>query len=1002
MKQLSLWLFGPFVAETAAHSLRLPTDKTRALLAYLALTPNTPLRREALAGLLWPDQPDALARQNLRKTAGRLRHTLDEHNPGLAERLLELTKQTMSLDAAHCDADVLQFRAHLETARRHPHASLGQCANCLTGLEAAVELYRRGELLAGLSLPDAAPFEEWLRLEREHLYQQQLGTLDQLATAYEQQGAFEMARTFAERQTQLEPWREEAHRQLMRLLAAQGMRAEAIAQYQACCRILQEELGVEPAAETEALLTRIMEGSLPVAASRAEASRPQPWPRPAGPLIGREAELGNIINLLEEPGCRIVTITGLGGIGKTSLAAAVGERLAQAPPAWLPDGIFFVPLAEVANASLLPAAIAEAVGVAVNQRQSTAVQVDQFLRHSAMLLILDNFERLAQEADWLRDLTAKATHLKLLITSREPLNWQGEWRFPLEGLAYPADEAGPGQYEAAQLFVQAARQVRPDFALTAENRADIARICQLVHGWPLALQMAAAWVPMMKCRAIADQISASLDLFTTSLRDVPPRQRSIRVIFEHTWASLSPGEQAGLARLAVFRGGFTLAAATVVAGTSPVSLRDLVDKALVRIEDRGGRYNMHEVLQQFAREKAQADSAALEAAQQAHSQYFLDLLYREGDRLNTTEFPAALGVIRADIDNVRQAWLWAASRQPPEALTRNLSHMARYYESSGQPQEAAAFFRQTIQVLEAAGAAQPAALTAHLLYHVANSLLTAGQYVESMGACQAARELAQSLDEVDLTNQVYITESYIYREQGQYEHAHAVLTAAIDYSQARGDRLGVARTLQAQGNTYWSEGTYDQARQCYESGRQIHAQLGNESAMAVLTGNIGVVHWRQGQFQQALANYQVALAAMRKEGHASRVAVWLGNIGLVYVDMLDDTQAWVHLDEALRMHDQLGRKYYKIELLLGKVALCLRQGDLDQAAHLHKQATDLAYLIANRTYLLDCDWWQARLYESQGRRAEAVHLLHSLRKREFRPDAAAAIEMELDQLAEAV
>ncbi len=1001
MERLTLALFGPFVAEIAAHSLRLPTDKTRALLAYLALSPNAPLRRETLAGLLWPDQPEALARQNLRKTAGRLREAIHFLSPDLASRLLSLTKQTIELDAAFCTVDVLQFRAHLDTARRHAHASLSQCADCLTGLEAAVELCRRGPLLAGLSLPDAEPFEEWLRAEREHLHQQQLSTLHQLTVAYEQQGAYEMARTFAERQIEAEPWQEEAHRQLMRLLAAQGLRAEAIAQYQACRRILQDELGVEPAAETEALLTQIMHGSLPVAASRSEEARPQPWPRPAGPLIGREAELVNIINLLEAPGCRIVTITGLGGIGKTSLAAAVGQRLRQAPPAWLPDGIYFVSLAEVSSASLLPAALAEAVGLAVHQRQSTAIQVEQFLRHSAMLLILDNFENLAPEADWLRELAAKATHLKLLLTSREPLNWQDEWRYPLEGLAYPADEAGNGRYEAVDLFVQAARQVLPGFALTAENSAAIARICQLVHGWPLALQMTAAWVPMMNCHAIANQISASLDLFTTSLRDVPPRQRSIRAIFEHTWNSLTPDEQAGLARLAVFRGGFTLAAAMDAAATSPIVLRGLADKALVRHDEPSGRYTMHEVLSQFAQEKAETDPAAFALARQAHSRYYLGLLKREGERLHTTEYQAALDDLRAEMDNVHQAWLWSATRQEPAALAAGLGHLATYYESSGLPQEAATFLRRTLAVLDGSGAAPVSALTAQIYYQIAASLLTAGQYAEALTASHASLKIARELDDADLTNQIFINQSYIYREQGQYEETQAVLNEAIAYSRRRNDLLGVARALHAQGNTHWSMGEYEPARACYESGRELYGQLGDEISVAILTGNIGVVLWRQGHYFEALANYEVALAAVRRIGNATRVAVWLGNIGLVYVDLGDDERALAYLNEGLHMHDQLGRTYYRIELQLGKAAVLLRQGDLAGAAQLLKQATDLAYLIGNRTYLLDCDRLQARLFRAQGQAAQAAQLLQSLRKREFRPDAAAAIEHELAQLAEA-
>jgi DNA-binding SARP family transcriptional activator/predicted ATPase len=998
MPRLALTLFGPFAALLAGHSLRLPTDKTRALLAYLALTPDTPVRRETLAGLLWPDQPETLARQNLRKTVGRLKSVLQAHDPALAEALLVQTKQTIELRSAGCQVDALTFTANLEAVRQHRHPSLGQCETCLARLESSAHLYRQGDLLAGLSLPDAGPFEEWLLMQRESLYQQQLTTLERLSQAYEQHGAFEKARQYALWQIQQEPWREAAHRQLMRLLAAQGLRAEAIAQYQACRRLLQAELAVEPAADTEALLTQIIEGGLPVVPTRTAAARPHAWPRPTGPLVGREAELTRLTQLLADPACRVLTLTGLGGIGKTSLAVAVGEHLSQTAPAWLPDGVYFVPLAEALTTGALAAALAEALGLTLNQRYDLAAQVEQFIRPKALLLILDNLEP-AAEVEWLHGLSAAAVQLKLLVTAREPLNWQAEWRYPLEGLAYPPGDENAEQSEAVQFFVQAARQGQPGFAYTAENGPAIARICQLVHGWPLALQMAAGWVRMLSCPAIADQISASLDFLTTSLRGVPPQQRSIRAIFEHTWASLSAAEQSSLAGLAVFHGGFTLPAALAVAGASPLALRSLVEKALLSHDERSGRYHMHELLRQYAREKAQAQPDQARAAQQTHSRFFLQLLQAQGERLSTVQFTAALDVIKADSDNLRQAWLWAAASRQYTLLAGHLEYLARFHERSGQAQEAVALLQQTLELL-ASGPAQPVELLAEVRSHLAESLLTMGRYAEATAAIATAQAAARALEAVSLLNRLFITQAYIFRERGRYPETHAVLREAIEFSQARHDQVGVARALQVQGNTYWSMAAYDQAQECYEAARAIYQARGEPIPAAVLTGNIGVVLWRQGQYHAALANYAVALEAVRQEGNAARIAVWLGNIGLVYVDLHDDERALAHLDEALLLHDQLGRKFYKLELLLGKVALLLRRGDLAGAAALHQQAAGLAYLIGNRTYLLDCDLWQARLYRAHGRPAAAAELLQSLLRREFRPDAAAAMAHELAQLSD--
>jgi predicted ATPase/DNA-binding SARP family transcriptional activator len=998
MLQLSLTLFGSFAAAVHNATLHLPTDKARALLVYLALTPDTPLRREMLAGLLWPEQSEAMARQNLRQTAGRLKRVIHEKDPDLAGRLLTLTKQTIELHAAYCQADVHSFRRHLVTAHHHPHDSLDRCPACLAGVETAVALYRRGDLLSGFSLPDAAPFEEWLLLQRENLYQQQLNALHNLTVAYEEQGLLDRARQTARWQIQQEPWREEAHRQLMRLLATAGQRAAAIAQYQACRQTLQDELGIDPSPETEALLTQIMEGSLPVIASRKAEARPPSLPQPVGPLIGRDIELAEILVLLAEPACRLLTMSGPGGIGKTSLALAVGKKLSTELPSWFTGGVYFVPLAEVTNSSQLPSVLAATVGIELNQRRTIASQVEQFLQPKSLLLILDNVEHLVEEAAWLRSLLDASTHLKYLVTSREPLNWQGEWRYPLEGLAYPQDDVEGGQFGAVQLFVQAARQVEPGFSYSPENRRDIVRICQLLYGWPLALRMAAAWVRVMSCAAIAAQITTSLDFLTTSMRDIPPRHRSMRAIFDHTWSSLSEAEQRLLCQLAVFRGGFTLAAAHETSAASPLLLRALVDKALVQYDQQSGRYQLHELLLQFALQKAGTDPGSHDRAQQSHSRYYLRLLQSQGDRLNSASAQSALEVIRADVDNVRRAWLWAASHQEHDLLAASLSQLALFLERAAPPQETIAFYRRTIVALEESAGDKPVPLIAHVLHHMANRLLFTGQYGEATATLTGAREMASSLDDVSLASLLSMTQAHVYREQGQYEQALAILAEALALSQRCNYREGVARALHHQGNTLWYMADYEQAGRCYEEGRRIYEELGQVEAATTLTGNIGVVQWRLGQHHEALALYEVTLRAVRQVGDIARIALWLGNVALVYVDLCDDERALSHIDEALDLHDQIGRSYYKIDLLLGKVAIYLRRGDINTAIELHQQALELSYLIGNHTYLLDCDLWQARLFVAQHRTNEAVQLLQSMARREFRPDAAATIVRELEQL----
>jgi tetratricopeptide (TPR) repeat protein len=469
----------------------------------------------------------------------------------------------------------------------------------------------------------------------------------------------------------------------------------------------------------------------------------------------------------------------------------------------------------------------------------------------------------------------------------------------------------------------------------------------------------------------------------------------MRVIFDYTWASLSGEEQRTLAQLAHFRGGFTLAAAVEVAATSPLVLLGLVDKSLLQYDERNGRYQLHELLRQFALAKGQTDAATQTQGQLAHSRYYLGLLASQGERLYTTQFQAALEVIRADSENVRQAWLWAAANGQDELYYNSLGHLAKFYDSSGLLQEGVAFFRQTIAILDQRGAERPLVFIAYVLCHIAESLAAMGQYYEAAETARAGQEIARPLGKVSLTNHLFLTQALIFREQGHYPQSLAVLQEAIAFCRAHDLLEGVADLLRIQGNTYWSMAAYEQAMGCYEESRQIYRQLGDEQGTATLTGNIGVVYWRLGRYQEALANYEVALAQNRKMGNAARIAIWLGNIGLLYVDLQADEQALAYLDEALQMQEQLGRKFYKIEPLLGKVAVLLRRGEIEAAAKLHRQATELSNQIGNQTYLLDCDLWQARLYRAQGRAAEARYRLQSLVTRELRPDVLAVVNREL-------
>ncbi|MCC6802766.1 MAG: protein kinase [Anaerolineae bacterium] len=384
------------------------------------------------------------------------------------------------------------------------------------------------------------------------------------------------------------------------------------------------------------------------------------------PFVGREAELSELENILRDQSVRLLTIVGPGGMGKTRLSLEVAGSFlkpAHAQPLF-EQGIYFIDLAPVNSPEHIVGAAAEAVGYAFQQdgRDPTQQLLD-FLHGKNMLLIMDNFEHVIAGRMLVQDILQFASSVKILVTSREKLNLNAETVFVLSGMGFPTWEtpADALEYGAVKLFVQSAQRVRRDFQLATDDLPYVARICRLVQGTPLGILLAAAWLEVLTPREIVDEISRSFDFLETEMHDLPERQRSLRAVFEYSWNLLAEAERGLFAQFSIFRGGFTRDAALRITGTNLRALTLMVNKSLLRRDNESGRYDIHELLRQYAEEKL-AQSADASAAHAAHSRYYLELLVQLTPKLKGYGQLEALNLIDTDFENVRVAWTWAVEQ----------------------------------------------------------------------------------------------------------------------------------------------------------------------------------------------------------------------------------------------------------------------------------------------------------------------------------------------------
>jgi predicted ATPase/DNA-binding XRE family transcriptional regulator len=638
-------------------------------------------------------------------------------------------------------------------------------------------------------------------------------------------------------------------------------------------------------------------------------------------FIGRERELRQLESLLWKAGIRLVTLTGPGGSGKTRLALQVAASLVDD----FADGVYFVNLAPVTTPELVPAAIAGALQVKELAGQPPLESVKEHLHQRSTLLILDNFEHLLAAAPVVAELLATAGRLKVVATSRAPLRLRGEHQVPVPPLPLP-DAAAPARLEqlarndAVRLFLERATAVRPDFALTDENIGTVAEICRRLDGLPLAIELAAARVKVLTPAMLLQRLASRLKLGLTGERDLPARQQTLRTTIEWSYDLLPEDERRLFRRLAVFRAGRSLDAATSVckaAGDLQIDVLDglvaLVDHSLLYEQDGSDgapRFWMLETIHEFIREKLE-QSGEVEELRRQHASYYVALAEQAEPELRGKQAQAWLDRLEEEHENLRAALDWSLGTQGDVTVGARLAGVLwRFWQDRGYLQEGRGWVERAVLVAD-----QVALPIRAKLFNAAGNLN---------------------------------------RLQGDFAAARAFHEQSLALRQQLGDRTGVAASLHNLGNVASFQRDYDRAKSLLNESLVLRRELGDPWGIALAVNGLGNIVREQGDTTLAWQLYQESLALLRETGDAREIGVVLLNVGEMACDKQDYVAARAVYEEALSLQQNIGDKLGIAYALKGLADIARAEGDGGGAHSLYRQSLTLLRDLGDKLEIAFC------------------------------------------------
>lgn len=796
------------------------------------------MRREFLAGLCWPEASEASARRYLRQALWRIRRALP---PAEAS------------DSPWVVTDDIQVVFN-------PHSSYIVDTQVLEHREPGWEDIDALAHSAGQYLGDLLPgfYDDWITLQRERLrsiFEEKVALLiERLIQEERWREAVNWAEFWIARGGAPEP----AFRALIRAYHGLGDRSGIVGAYQRCVEVLRAEVGVQPGKETTDLFQGLVGGAGTDLALHASASSPaQEWemggvPVPVTPIVNRVSELAQIDELLDAGECRLLTLAGLGGTGKTRLAIEVGLRRSGAHP----GGVAFVSMAGLASGDLLAVSLARSLGSSLSGQRGYGEQIAEALGKRNILVILDGFDQTIDVAPLVAEILHRGPGVRFLVTSRERLNLRGEWVVEVRGLAVPesSDRESVEQSPAARLFLQTAKRLDHGYVPSDADIEAIAQFCQLTEGLPLAIELAGSWTRVLSCRQILEQMQENLGFLSAAERGIPDHQTSILATFEQSWSGLDNRERMAFRRLGVFRGGFHRSAALHVSEASLHVLLSLVDKSLV-MRMSGDRFSLHALVAEFARTKLE-EAGEADLIAKRHRDWYLDLVSASVPRLWGSGEIAYMDQLDADRDNLRSALTWSMEHGDADSRLRLASSLAWFWYVRGYYPEGRHWLEQALQASQGAS------------------------------ALQLARVLYRS--------------SLIASLQGDHDRAEALGLRALSVLSETDSPWDRAWALAGMGFAAELKEGYELAYKCFSDAEEVFAEENCPEEVITMRLYKGIACGRAGDCESAERVVRESLSRLRELNDTVALARGLLYLGELAVEREGLEEAAGHYSDALR------------------------------------------------------------------------------------------------------